>query len=279
MSYILDALKKAEAERNQGAIPNVHASPAFAAPLGDKPPAWRKPLLWTSAAALVVAGGLAFYKPWQSADSVAQDGPPAVRTAQTPATIAAGSPVAGSSPAGSPAAGLSPAGSPAAGSPAAGSPAAPVSESPGAAPDTPVAMMPAPPSAPPKEAAVTASPKTKPAADTPAKQTPQEAAKPAAPPVQEAKAVKEQKPAANREAADEPRIVTLRELPQDIQSQIPPLTVNGYIYADKPADRTVLINQRLLREGEQVAPDLRLEKLMPSGMVLNFRGHRYRTSY
>lgn len=150
-------------------------------------------------------------------------------------------------------------------------------------------MMPAPPSAPPKEPAAPKSApvpqKAKPAAETVPqkdavqKEAPQVAAKSAAPPAQEAKAAKEPKPADRREAIDETRIATLRELPQDIQSQIPPLTVNGYIYSDKPAERTVLINQRLLREGEQVAPDLRLEKLTPSGMVLNFRGHRYRTSY
>ena len=77
----------------------------------------------------------------------------------------------------------------------------------------------------------------------------------------------------------EPPIPTLRELPENVQREIPTLAVGGYIYSGNKADRSVLINQRLLREGEEVAPGLVLEKMLPNGMVLNYRGQRYRTGY
>ena len=72
---------------------------------------------------------------------------------------------------------------------------------------------------------------------------------------------------------------TLRELPDNIRRDIPPLTIGGYIYSGNKEDRSVIINGRLLHEGEEAAPGLTLEKMMPNGMVLNFRGHRYRSSY
>lgn len=72
---------------------------------------------------------------------------------------------------------------------------------------------------------------------------------------------------------------TLRELPDNIQREIPQLSVGGYIYSGSKADRSVLINNRLMHEGEEIAPGLTLEKMMPNGMVLNYRGYRYRTGY
>ena len=71
----------------------------------------------------------------------------------------------------------------------------------------------------------------------------------------------------------------MEELPDHISKEIPPLKVNGYIYSPNKAERSVLIGQKLLQEGDQVTPDLTLEKLMPDGMVLNYKGHRYRTPY
>jgi general secretion pathway protein B len=48
------------------------------------------------------------------------------------------------------------------------------------------------------------------------------------------------------------------------------------MYSPNPADRLVLIDKALRREGEEVAPGLVLEKLLPRAAVLNYRGYRYR---
>ena len=57
------------------------------------------------------------------------------------------------------------------------------------------------------------------------------------------------------------------------------MTIGGYIYSGSRADRSVLINNRLLREGDEIAPGFMLEQMMPNGMVLSYKGYRYRTSY
>jgi general secretion pathway protein B len=80
-------------------------------------------------------------------------------------------------------------------------------------------------------------------------------------------------------AAAPERIALLQELPPQIQREIPPIAINGYIYASNPAERSVLINNHLKREGDQLADGLTLEKLLPREMVLNYRGYRYRVSY
>lgn len=63
MSYILDALRRAEAERERGSVPSIHAQPAFAAvPPADAP---AKSRLWIGVTAigvlLVVVAAILFY--------------------------------------------------------------------------------------------------------------------------------------------------------------------------------------------------------------------------
>ena len=72
---------------------------------------------------------------------------------------------------------------------------------------------------------------------------------------------------------------TVQDLPAAIQRELPPVTITGYLYARNPADRSAVINKKLLHEGESIAPDLVLDKLTPKGAVLNYKGYRYRISY
>jgi general secretion pathway protein B len=94
------------------------------------------------------------------------------------------------------------------------------------------------------------------------------------------------KPPEKKTAPSEPKpvpseapLLALHELPEHIQREIPTLSIGGYIYSGNKADRSVLIGKRLLHEGEQIAPDLTLEKLTQRGMVLNYKGYRYRAGY
>lgn len=81
-------------------------------------------------------------------------------------------------------------------------------------------------------------------------------------------------------AAPEPpvsaRPMTLAELPPSIRQQLPPLQVAVHAYSGTAHDRLVSINGRMLREGDLLAPDLRLEQITPEGMVFAFRGYRFR---
>src|SRR5690606_1452664 len=65
---------------------------------------------------------------------------------------------------------------------------------------------------------------------------------------------------AGRETAEQARPVTTgaplppdaQQLPVAIRNQLPQLKIGGYIYSAKPAERSVLINNKLLREGDSI---------------------------
>ncbi|WP_334189645.1 general secretion pathway protein GspB [Noviherbaspirillum sp.] len=249
MSYILDALKKAESERKLGGVPNIHAQPP-ASILTPHQPSWRKPALWAGILALAMAGGgLAW---WQTS---ARQAPPPAQVVQT------------------------------------APPAAPASQAPQVAAAPVATEQPVAKSEPPaaKPATIPSEPQEAPEAPKPAKpvkrakpaEAEQKAVAKAAPKPEQrvAKAEKAEKPAPEPAAPKEERIASLRELPDHIQREIPPLVINGYIYSPNKADRTVLVNGKLVREGDQVAPDLAVERLTQGGMVLNYKGYRYRSPY
>ena len=55
MSYILDALRKADAERERGQVPDLHAQPVLRGSASAEPPAGARPWIWTAAGAGIVA--------------------------------------------------------------------------------------------------------------------------------------------------------------------------------------------------------------------------------
>ena len=239
MSYILDALKKAEAERRIGGVPSIHADTPGAGTVAEGKSFLHKFLPWiiSGMLLLIMLAYVLWSHPWNTAPIPAG----AAALAPVPSAPAVAS---GPAPAPQPAP-LQPA--PLAQAPA---PATPVRQA------SPAAEKPAHPAASP--AALAEKPKTE-ETKPPALVTAPNAASTA--------------PAPEEEAG------TVQDLPATIQRELPPVTINGYIYARNPADRSALINKKLLHEGVNIAPDLVLEKLTPKGAVLNFKGYRYRISY
>jgi general secretion pathway protein B len=85
-------------------------------------------------------------------------------------------------------------------------------------------------------------------------------------------------PQSGEPRGEEP-VQAVRDLPEPIRRAIPPVAMSGYMYSPNPADRLVLIDKVLRREGDEVAPGLVLERLEPKGAVFAFRGYRYRMPY
>jgi general secretion pathway protein B len=260
MSYILEALKKAQAERQLGNAPTLHAAQPVV-PALPASAASRKPLLvGLGAGALVVVAGAVLL--WRSAPG---PGPATQVAAVASAPAAAGSPAAGS---------------PAAGSPAAGSPVVANSlevSAPPAPPQEvrapqPRVMQPAP--APVALRAVPqAVPPAPPAPVVTAVRTPTAVPTPA--PVAATAPARTQAPA----AAPDDSLPYLQQLPESVQREVPRVAFGGYMYSANPADRLLLVDKALRHEGEEVAPGLILEKLLPRAAVMNYRGVRYRVSY
>lgn len=82
-------------------------------------------------------------------------------------------------------------------------------------------------------------------------------------------------PAAPTESAAEP-IKFLRAMPADFQRELPDLRVTIHIYAPRPADRILYINDRQYHVGDQVRSGVVVEEIVEDGVVLRFHGQRFK---
>jgi len=242
MSYILDALRKSDQLRRRSGAPTLMLGQAEA--VAPKRPA----LLWYGVLALVLLGAgiaIGWLRPWQQGPAL-----------PVPAASSAASPVAGNSAA---PAMQAPASNPAPAMPAVTAPATQVASVPAPAPAIAAAAAPEqarsarpiePPGAPPK-ASAEISKKVEPPVREPARSGDKGAMPPAA-------------------------VMTLAELPVAIQQDLPPMSVSVHAYSAKAGERLVGINSRLLHEGDEVAPGLKLEQITPDGMILSYKGYTFR---
>ncbi|MCS6944870.1 MAG: general secretion pathway protein GspB [Sutterellaceae bacterium] len=83
-----------------------------------------------------------------------------------------------------------------------------------------------------------------------------------------------------KEGTDKPaRILTREQLPESLRSQLPTLAVGGSMYSTNPAHRSLVLDGQLYREGEQIAPELTLERIGLKSAVFRFRGVWFEISF
>ncbi len=284
MSFILEALKKADAERDRGAVPDLHAQGMLPEAAFEAEPAGRaRPWLWLAAGVVLalVAGGV---WQWMAADSAAPAGP----VAAAPMAAAPAPTVAPPIPA--PAA-VAPAAPASIAAPVAAAPAAPKTDSARPAqtgthePASARREAKAPPPTP-AETAGKADASREPVAAAPAARR-NEAAQPpaeqpaAAAPTSAARSGATATPSPPSKGSPTPQttpaehVPLLAELPDDVRRQVPALKLGGLVYSAAPASRMVLVNGDLQREGSTVAPGLMLERINPKSVVFSLRGQRF----
>jgi general secretion pathway protein B len=236
MSYILDALKKSDQQRQRGATPTLQvAQLTVAAP--------KRPIIiyyGLLATVLLVTGiGIGWLRPWQpeqpplGTEPIGAELPISISQQAAPAP----SPAPTEMPGKTSQEFLSP-------NPTRAEPAVPVAG----------AMKPGNP-------ALVGSGTTgaaEPIADKsmPAKSTPEKSAR-------------------NAGDAPEQKAIPVNELPQQIQQEIPAMTVQLHSYSGKPGERLVYINSTRLREGDSLMPGLTLEQITPDGMIFSYKGYRF----
>ena len=217
MSLILDALRKAESERERETVPGLNTQPVPPLSLEIPAPVPRKSWLWL---ALGLGATLLVAVTWLLAS---RDSPrPPERMAAADTTMAS----------------------------------------------APAATIPPPaPVLPPN--AVTPEPTREVAAPAP---WPQETRK------RPAKAADNAQQVATA-PSDAPAVYTREQLPENIRTTLPPLAVSGSIYSSTPANRSLILDGRLLRENDQVTSDLVLEEIRLKTAVLRIRGYRFEIRY
>lgn len=248
MSYILEALKRADAERQRGAVPGLLASQVTTAP-ASVPSDGRRRAVWIAVAVLAL-GGLAVGL-WRSRMPAPVPVPvPRVQTEAAPASV----PVLAE---GLPNAVVAASAQPSVAPP---SPITTVAAAPAVAASVPVASLPKP-----VARAATASATTPPV--------------PAAEPTAVAVAVAPVPHQASGPQAAAAGVALLGELPEELRRQIPALSINGVVYSANPAQRLLVVNNQVLTQGSLAAPELRLEEIESKSSVFSFRGTRFRVTH
>jgi len=74
------------------------------------------------------------------------------------------------------------------------------------------------------------------------------------------------------------QVLELFELPAVIRAELPKLLVSGHVWSEEPSLRLLSVDDRLLREGGEAAPDVKLQAITPEGAVFVYQGWRFRVA-
>lgn len=272
MSYILDALQRADAERGRGNVPGLHARqlPTALEEAATARTGLPRPLVWGGLLVLVLAATVAGLWMWRSPASPSSPVAAAPATASQPAPTAtpvASPPVPAAVPVVPvvPAVPVAPVVSPAA-------PTAALAPSAAAS----VGAPPAPPATVQAAAVARAAPQPAPTAPPAASVTPAVAPVSATPAPRAATAPAPTSPTGSSATPSEAPL--LSGLPEDLRRQIPALVITGVVHADNPAQRLLVVNNQVLTQDGQLGPDLVLETIGSRHSVFRFRGTRFRVA-
>jgi general secretion pathway protein B len=259
MSYILDALRKADAQRERDPARGIHAQPVRE-PLAD--PAVRRGYrfgLWLAGAAgLVAIASAGWYLSRGSAPGRVAPPPAEVALVAPPAVVVA-------PPVSTPAAAVMPPPPPVVIAP----PAAPVKSPPAASPPAAAAAVKAPPAA---MTAPVAKPAEAPAQSFAAASTPRISATIRTAPTQPLAPASAPVAVAAAAVAEPPPIAGL---PADA----PKLAISGGVYSANAAQRMLIVNGQVFNEGGEVSAGVVLEEIKPKAAILRFRGSRYTVGF
>ena len=71
-------------------------------------------------------------------------------------------------------------------------------------------------------------------------------------------------------------VVEMEKLPTPIREEVSKIKISVHAYSNTPAHRLVGIGSRILHEGDYLIPGLKLEEITPDGMILGYKGYRFR---
>jgi len=269
MSYILEALRKSQQERELGHVPTLETSSFLSAEGGARPNLW-------VLAAVILAGLAVIIALYSALRGSAQIREPVETMAEEPRSEAPVDDSSVSSPAAPPVA-VEPDSDGALPPPGVTAPAVPkvtdiAEPRRSVAMETPTPSVSPPPSveAPPRQ------PETLPPAPparTQSAKVPQDLVADIEAFKREIREEQSTKTGANGKTEKiAPRDL---RLPKDARARLPEFVMSAHIYDKEPSKRFVLINGLKTREGEESREEITVEEILPDGAVLRFDGNRF----
>jgi general secretion pathway protein B len=74
---------------------------------------------------------------------------------------------------------------------------------------------------------------------------------------------------------DENKIYKLRELPLSVRQSLPLFSISALMYSDNPAARMVRINDQMMHEGQDLTPGVKLEEISKDGVICRHQKYRF----
>jgi general secretion pathway protein B len=75
---------------------------------------------------------------------------------------------------------------------------------------------------------------------------------------------------------DPARIYNMQELPVAVRRAVPKMAIPGYIMSSDASSRTVTINDRNLKEGDELIAGLRVDMIAQDYLLMSYKGYRFR---
>jgi general secretion pathway protein B len=257
LSYILDALKKAEKERRHGTVPDplsIQDVPA----IGQ-----RKRLLWPYFLLAAVLVNAALFAWWlvplqhKKAGGASQQTVVQQNTSKTPGSFQSGSHI--------PTATAPPSGSATASQPRAESKGKVSSQKSDTTDGKPIAKP---------------SPAAQQNQQTQAKAEPQKKSTPEPAPSGKTKDSDNTPPAepqpATHASTGSQTVVQLSELPLSVQKSLPAFSITAHLFSPDPTSRMAKVNGKMMREGQELSAGLKLDEITADGVVFSYQNHRFR---
>ena len=70
-------------------------------------------------------------------------------------------------------------------------------------------------------------------------------------------------------------LAQLQDLPADIRAAVPELKFAGHTYSEDPAQRMIIVNGQILREGGIISSGTRLRQITWDGVIVDFQGKQF----
>ncbi|MGO9445038.1 MAG: general secretion pathway protein GspB [Thiobacillaceae bacterium] len=74
----------------------------------------------------------------------------------------------------------------------------------------------------------------------------------------------------------ENQVLALSDLPPTIRQEIPDIVISFLAYSSNPKDRRIMINNAMMRQGDFLGPGIGLEQITPDGVIISYKGYRFR---
>jgi len=71
------------------------------------------------------------------------------------------------------------------------------------------------------------------------------------------------------------KLFSLNELPAAVKANLPAFKISGHAYSPNRHNRVTRVNEKILQEGEELSAGIKVEEIIPDGIIFNYQGYRF----